>query len=141
MQTGAVAVSVAEVSREVELRRHTDADGDVLTAEGVAAALEMAPASRAATTSRSRRARSGRRRRLPASSRRSANQCRVANEAAILGLTREVVAPLANGAGVRVLTDHDDYQVETIDYGACALLSLSRGDYPARPGERPRDDQ
>ncbi len=27
--------------REIELRRHTDADGDVLTAEGVAAALEI----------------------------------------------------------------------------------------------------
>jgi hypothetical protein len=29
------------VSREIELRRHTDADGDVLTNEGVAAALEI----------------------------------------------------------------------------------------------------
>lgn len=29
------------MSRVVELRRHTDADGDVLTAEGVAAALEI----------------------------------------------------------------------------------------------------
>jgi broad specificity phosphatase PhoE len=29
------------VSREIELRRHTDADEDVLTAEGVAAALEI----------------------------------------------------------------------------------------------------
>jgi hypothetical protein len=29
------------VSREIELRRHTDADGDVLTAEGAAAALEI----------------------------------------------------------------------------------------------------
>ena len=28
------------MGREIELRRHTDADGDVLTAEGVAAALE-----------------------------------------------------------------------------------------------------
>jgi broad specificity phosphatase PhoE len=35
------AVSVREVRREIELRRHTDADGDVLTAEGVAAALEI----------------------------------------------------------------------------------------------------
>src|SRR5205823_7759936 len=31
----------AYVSKEIELRRHTDADGDVLTAEGVAAALEI----------------------------------------------------------------------------------------------------
>jgi Histidine phosphatase superfamily (branch 1) len=29
------------VLREIELRRHTDADGDVLTTEGVAAALEI----------------------------------------------------------------------------------------------------
>jgi broad specificity phosphatase PhoE len=29
------------VTKEVELRRHTDADGDVLTAEGVVAALEI----------------------------------------------------------------------------------------------------
>jgi broad specificity phosphatase PhoE len=29
------------MSREIELRRHTDADGDVLTNEGVAAALEI----------------------------------------------------------------------------------------------------
>jgi hypothetical protein len=34
-------VSVAHAGREIELRRHTDADGDVLTAEGVAAALEI----------------------------------------------------------------------------------------------------
>jgi broad specificity phosphatase PhoE len=29
------------VGREIELRRHTDADGDVLTPEGVAAALKI----------------------------------------------------------------------------------------------------
>jgi broad specificity phosphatase PhoE len=29
------------VGREIELRRHTDAEGDVLTADGVAAALEI----------------------------------------------------------------------------------------------------
>ena len=29
------------MAREIELRRHTDADGDVLTAEGVRAALEI----------------------------------------------------------------------------------------------------
>jgi hypothetical protein len=34
-----VAVSVAQVDKEIELRRHTDADEDVLSAEGVAAAL------------------------------------------------------------------------------------------------------
>ena len=38
---GPLAVSVGRVAREIELRRHTDADGDVLTAEGVAAALEI----------------------------------------------------------------------------------------------------
>jgi broad specificity phosphatase PhoE len=36
-----IAVSVTTMRREVELRRHTDADGDILTAEGVAAALEI----------------------------------------------------------------------------------------------------
>jgi hypothetical protein len=35
------AVSVALVGREIELRRHTDADDDVLTAEGVRAALAI----------------------------------------------------------------------------------------------------
>ena len=29
------------MAREIELRRHTDADGDALTAAGVAAALEI----------------------------------------------------------------------------------------------------
>ena len=41
MRAGPLAVSVAEVGREIELRRHTDADEDVLTAEGVGAALEI----------------------------------------------------------------------------------------------------
>src|SRR5436190_1533225 len=36
-----LAVRVTHVGREIELRRHTDADGDVLTPEGVAAALEI----------------------------------------------------------------------------------------------------
>jgi hypothetical protein len=79
VKAGPFGVSVAEVGREIGVRRHTDADGDVLTAEGLRRRSRLAPASRAATTSRSRRARSGRRRRLPASSRRSANQCRVAS--------------------------------------------------------------
>jgi broad specificity phosphatase PhoE len=35
------AVSVARVGKEIELRRHTGADEDILTAEGVAAALEI----------------------------------------------------------------------------------------------------
>src|SRR6266542_6672040 len=41
MRAKPLAVSVTPVSREIELRRHTDADGDVLTDEGVAAALEL----------------------------------------------------------------------------------------------------
>jgi broad specificity phosphatase PhoE len=41
MRAGTLGVSVAPVGREIELRRHTDADGDVLTAEGVGAALEI----------------------------------------------------------------------------------------------------
>lgn len=41
MRAGPLAVSVAQVRREIELRRHTDADGDVLTAEGLVAALEI----------------------------------------------------------------------------------------------------
>jgi broad specificity phosphatase PhoE len=36
-----LAVSVASVAKEIELRRHTDADEDVLTAAGVAAALAI----------------------------------------------------------------------------------------------------
>jgi hypothetical protein len=40
-RAGPTGVSVAQVRREIELRRHTDADGDVLTAEGVAAALAI----------------------------------------------------------------------------------------------------
>src|SRR5438094_1419524 len=41
MQAGLLVASVAQVAREIELRRHTDADEDVLTAEGVTAALEI----------------------------------------------------------------------------------------------------
>jgi hypothetical protein len=41
LQAGALAVSVTEVSKGVELRRHTDADDDVLTAEGVTVAPEI----------------------------------------------------------------------------------------------------
>src|ERR687892_2876489 len=41
MRAAPLAASVAQVGREIELWRHTDADDDVLTAEGVAAALEI----------------------------------------------------------------------------------------------------
>jgi len=79
MRMGPVAVTVARVAKEIELRRHTDADEDVLTAEGVAAALEIAHASEATTSSRSRPARSVRPRRSPASSPPSASKCRSAS--------------------------------------------------------------
>jgi hypothetical protein len=36
------------------------------------------------------------------------------NEAALLGLTGEIVAPLAKGAGVRALTGDDRYRVESL---------------------------
>jgi hypothetical protein len=39
------------------------------------------------------------------------------NEAAVLGLTGEIVAPLAKGAGVRVPTGDDRYQVESLGLG------------------------
>jgi phosphohistidine phosphatase SixA len=37
------------------------------------------------------------------------------NEAAVLGLTGEIVAPLAKGAGVRVIAGDDGYQVEPLE--------------------------
>jgi hypothetical protein len=37
------------------------------------------------------------------------------NEAAVLGLTGELVAPLAKGAGVLVAEDGGRYRVETLD--------------------------
>ena len=37
------------------------------------------------------------------------------NEAAVLGLTGEIVAPLAKGAGVRVVAGDDGYQVEPLE--------------------------
>src|SRR5205823_14530691 len=46
MRAGPLVASVAQVAREIELRRHTDADEDVLTAEGVTAALEIGAALR-----------------------------------------------------------------------------------------------
>jgi phosphohistidine phosphatase SixA len=36
------------------------------------------------------------------------------NEAAVLGLTGEIAAPLAKGAGVRVVARDDGYQVEPL---------------------------
>jgi broad specificity phosphatase PhoE len=173
------------VGREIELRRHTDADGDVLTAEGVAAALEtgarlrggyqlavssgaqratqtlacflaalgqhvpggvvVEPGLRSQVEDRWRaafqKAGSGAlgalreadpelvaedSERLGAALRRvldglpeGGNALVVGHsptsEAAVLGLTGEIVAPLAKGAGVRVIARDDGYQVEPLE--------------------------
>jgi len=173
------------VAKEVELLRHTDADEDVLTPEGVAAALEIGArlrggyhvavstgAQRATQTLACFLAALGQR--VPAgivvepglrsqvedrwraaykkagngalgalreadpelvaedSERLGAALRRVlealpddgraivvghspTNEAAVLGLTGEIVPPLAKGAGVRVLAGDDGYQVEPLE--------------------------
>jgi broad specificity phosphatase PhoE len=173
------------VRREVELRRHTDADGDVLTADGVAAALQIGARLRGGyhvgvTTGAQRATQTlacfvaGLGERLPGgvvveaglrsqvedrwreayreagsgalAALRDADPELVAedgerlgaalrrvlenlpdagralvvghsptNEAAVLGLTGEIVAPLAKGAGVRVLAGDDGYEVESLD--------------------------
>jgi broad specificity phosphatase PhoE len=184
-ERGPLAVTVAEVGREIELRRHTDADGDVLTAEGVAAALGIGarlrggyhlavstgaqratqtlacflaalgqqvpdgvivePGLRSQVEDRWRAAYQktgsgalGALREADAelvtedSERLGAALGRVlddlpdggralvvghspTNEAAVLGLTGEIVAPLAKGAGVRVVAGDDGYQVEPLE--------------------------
>jgi broad specificity phosphatase PhoE len=173
------------VAKEVELLRHTDADEDVLTPEGVAAALEIGArlrggyhvavstgAQRATQTLACFLAALGQR--VPAGivvepglrsqvedrwraaykkagsgalgALREADPALVAedserlgaalrgvldvlpddgraivvghsptNEAAVLGLTGEIVPPLAKGAGVRVLAGDDGYQVEPLE--------------------------
>jgi len=173
------------VGREIELRRHTDADRDVLTPEGVAAALKIGArlvggyqlaistgAQRATQTLacflatlgqqvpggvvvepglRSRvedrwraayqKAGSGElgalgeadaalvaddSKRLGAALRRvldglpDGGRALVVghsptNEAAVLGLTGEIMAPLAKGAGVLVVAGDDWYRVEPLD--------------------------
>jgi broad specificity phosphatase PhoE len=180
-----LAASVADVSREVELRRHTDADGDILTAEGVEAALQIGArlrggyelavsrgAQRATQTlacflvalgervpggvivdagMRSqvedrwrdayRAAGSGAlealrdadpklvaedSERLGAALRgifeRLPDGCRAlvvghspTNEAAVFGLVGEIVAPLAKGAGVLVVSDDEGYAVAPLE--------------------------
>jgi broad specificity phosphatase PhoE len=170
------------MGREVELRRHTDAEGDVLTAEGVAAALEIGarlqggyhvavstgaqratqtlacflaalgqqvpdgvvvePSLRSEIEERWRSAyskvgsgtlealreadpelvaedsqRLGAALRsvfegLPDGGRALVVGHSPTNEAAVLGLTGEIVAPLAKGAGVRVVAVDDGYRVE-----------------------------
>jgi broad specificity phosphatase PhoE len=178
------AASVARVSREVELRRHTDADGDVLTAEGVAAALaigarlrggyELAVSTGAQRATQTlacflaalgqrvpggvvvepglrsqvedrwraayRKAGSGALEalrdadpqlvaeeserlgaalrsvldRLPDGGRALVVGHSPTNEAAVLGLTGEIVAPLAKGAGVLVVAD-GAYRIEPVE--------------------------
>jgi broad specificity phosphatase PhoE len=173
------------VAREVELRRHTDADEDVLTPEGVAAALEIGArlrgGYRVAVSTGAQRAtqtlacflaalgqqvpggvvvepglRSGVEDRWRAAYRqagsgelvalREADPALVAedseqlgaalrrvldglpdggralvvghsptNEAAVLGLTGEIVPPLAKGAGVLVAAGDERYQVELVE--------------------------
>ncbi len=177
--------SVASVSRVVELRRHTDADEDVLTADGVASALAIGArlrggyhvaistgAQRATQTLACFLAALGERvpggvvvepglrsqvedrwrsaygkagsgallalreadpelvaddserlgaalRRvfesLPADGRALVVGHSPMNEAAVLGLTGEIVAPLAKGAGVHVVATDDGYEVDPLE--------------------------
>ena len=176
---------MAHVGRDIELRRHTDADDDVLTAEGVAAALEIGARLRGgyqlAVSTGAQRAtqrlacflaalgeqvpggvvvepglRSQVEDRWRAAYQtagsgalgplREADPTLVAedserlaaalgrvldglpeggralvvghsptNEAAVLGLTGEIVAPRAKGAGVRVLAGDDGFRVEPLE--------------------------
>jgi phosphohistidine phosphatase SixA len=171
--------------REIELRRHTDADGDVLTTDGVAAALEvgarLAGGYQLAVSTGAQRAtqtlacflaalgqqvpggvvvESGLRsqvedrwraayqkagsgtlealreadpdlvaqdsERLGAALRGVLDRLRdggralvvghsPTNEAAVLGLTEETVAPLGKGAGVLVVAYDDGYQVKRLE--------------------------
>jgi broad specificity phosphatase PhoE len=173
------------MGREIELRRHTDAAEDVLTPEGVAAALELGarlrggydiavstgaqratqtlacflaslgqqvaggvvvePGLRSQVEDRWRaayqKAGSGALEALREadpelvaddSGRLGVALCRVldglseggralvvghspTNEAAVLGLTGEIVEPLAKGAGVRLVADDEGYQVEPLE--------------------------
>jgi broad specificity phosphatase PhoE len=173
------------VTKEIELRRHTDADDDVLTDDGVAAALEIGArlrggyhlavstgAQRATQTlacflaslgqqvpagvavelglrsqvedrwraayqkagsgalealrdadpelvaEDSERLGTALRRvldALPDGERALVVGHSPTNEAAVLGLTGEIVAPLAKGAGVRVIASDDRYRVEDLE--------------------------
>jgi broad specificity phosphatase PhoE len=178
-------VSVGRVTKEIELRRHTDADGDVLTAEGVVAALDIGArlrggyqvgvttgAQRATQTLACFLAALGQRmpggvvvepglrspvedrwraayrkagsgalaalreadpelvaedserlgsalgrvlERLPDDGRALVVGHSPTNEAAIFGLTGQIVASLAEGAGARVVSEGENYRVEPLD--------------------------
>ena len=185
MRAGPLAVSVAPVGREIELRRHTDTDGDVLSADGVTAALEIGArlrggyhlavstgAQRATQTLACFLAALGQQVRggvvvepglrsqledrwraayqkagsgalgalreadpelvaedserlgaalgrvlggLPEDGRALVVVHSPTNEAAVLGLTGKIVAPLAKGAGVCIVAGDDGYQVESLE--------------------------
>jgi broad specificity phosphatase PhoE len=178
-------VSFNPVSKEIELRRHTEADEDILTEEGVDAALEIGarlrgdydiavstgaqratqtlacflaalgervpggvvvePGLRSQVEDRWRAAyqKSGNgalealrgadpdlvaddseqlgaalRRvldRLPDDGRALVVGHSPTNEAAVLGLTGEIVAPLAKGAGVRVIAGDNGYELQPLE--------------------------
>jgi broad specificity phosphatase PhoE len=173
------------VARYAELRRHTDNDGDVLTAEGVRAALDIgrrlsrdyhvlvsSGAQRATQTlgcvlaalgqtvpggvvvepglrsqvedrwrdayhkagsgdlaalraadpglvERDSAALGGALRRvldgLPDETRALVVAHSPTNEAAVFGLTGQIISPMAKGAGVVVVADHQGFRVETLD--------------------------
>jgi broad specificity phosphatase PhoE len=173
------------VGKEIELRRHTDADEDVLTAEGVGAALKIGArlaggyhlgvstgAQRATQTlacflaalgqqvpggvvvelglrsqaedrwfaayqkagsgalealrkadpglvaEDSKRLGTALRRvldALPAGGRAIVVGHSPTNEAAVLGLTGEIVAPLSKGAGVLLIADDEGFRLESLD--------------------------
>ncbi len=101
--------------RFIELRRYTDSDGDVLTDEGVAAALRAADPALVAEDSARLGAALGRvLARLGEGERALVVGHSPTNEAAVLGLTGQLVAPLAKGAGVLVVADGDRFRVESL---------------------------
>src|ERR671910_554918 len=145
------------MARFVELRRHTDNDGDVLTTDGVAAALRLGAGLgggdgvvveaglRSEREDRwravAKEADGGDLGRMLAADPAFVDQEAAAlgaalgrvlerlgdgeralvvghsptNEAAVLGLTGELVAPLDKGAGILVTEDGGSYRVETLE--------------------------